>query len=734
MSEFETIASAGPTSREQSPLRRSRTLLTFGIVGAAVITASIALQLIPWQGARELHTVMEVLATSLAAMVGVLALVCFYSNKKITYLLLATGFMGTALLDGYHAVVTSSLLNYLMPSPPESLIPWSWNASRTFLAILMTIMWVAAYRERKHGKPGKIHEGVVYLMIGGLTLTSFVFFAFTPLSRAYYPEFFFGRPEEFIAATFFAIALFGFTTSRDLRFNSLNGWLVWSLLVGFVSQAVVMSRSFMLFDTPFDLAHLMKIGSYGLVLTGLMVEIRQLFRRLEESRVSLRTLSDGLFEQTAYANSMAAEAEAASLAKSEFLANMSHEIRTPMTAILGYTDLLAEGEEGPQQRLETIDTIRRNADHLLTIINDMSKIEVGKMSVERIETNPAEIVEEVASLMRLRAAGKSIDIRVEYEGAIPEWITSDPTRLRQILMNLVGNAIKFTDAGSVTIGVSLVPEDGMRFAVIDSGIGMTQQQCDAISRFDAFTQADGSTTRKFGGSGLGLRISNSLAQILGGGIEVESEQGKGSTFTVTIDPGDLTGVPMLTSEEIAICADQIAAAKSKSVEAKTGTPLEGLRILLAEDGPDNQRLISFLLKKAGAEVEVAENGRIAIESVNTAADQGTRFDAENGQIAFDEAMAAQSAGQPFDVIMMDMQMPVLDGYGATRKLRDQDYTGPIIALTAHAMSGDRQKCLDAGCDDYTTKPIDRGLLISLVEQYSHKSTNQTKVAAGPHSE
>ena len=245
----------------------------------------------------------------------------------------------------------------------------------------------------------------------------------------------------------------------------------------------------------------------------------------------------------------------------------------------------------------------------------------------------------------------------------------------------------------------------MRFAVMDSGIGMTQQQCDAISRFDAFTQADGSTKRKFGGSGLGLRISNSLAQLLGGDIEVESEQGKGSTFTATIDPGDLTGVPMLTSEEIATRADQTSAATSKSVEAQTGTPLEGLRILLAEDGPDNQRLISFILKKAGAEVEVAENGRVAVKSVNTAADQGTQF----------------------DVILMDMQMPVLDGYEATRQLRQQDYAGPIIALTAHAMAEARNKCLAVGCDEFATKPIDRAKLIEVITDCVKSSTCERTV-------
>ncbi len=392
-------------------------------------------------------------------------------------------------------------------------------------------------------------------------------------------------------------------------------------------------------------------------------------------------------------------AEVANQAKSEFLANMSHEIRTPMTAILGYTELLFEGgdiSKAPPHRLKAINAIRNNANHLLTIINDildMSKIEAGKMSVERVETHPAQIVEEVASLLKTRSDGKGIKIQVQYDTPIPERILSDPTRLRQILMNLVGNAIKFTEIGGVTIYVSMVSDENrIRFAVVDTGIGMTPQQRDSIARFEAFNQADGSTTRKFGGSGLGLRISNSLAKMLGSGIKVESQKGVGSTFTVEIDPGDLTGVKMLTPAEIESRTKQAAAKLSQPKADSNNKPLEGRRILLAEDGPDNQRLISFLLKKAGAEVEVAENGLVAVEKIH-------------------------SADTPYNVILMDMQMPELDGYDATRQLRRENYTGPIIALTAHAMAEDRQKCIDAGCDDYATKPLDRPKLIAIIDKY-----------------
>jgi PAS domain S-box-containing protein len=395
-------------------------------------------------------------------------------------------------------------------------------------------------------------------------------------------------------------------------------------------------------------------------------------------------------------------AEEASRTKSEFLANMSHEIRTPMAAILGYSDLL-DGDlaDEPDQAADAIRTIQSNANHLLTIINDIldvSKIEAGQMAVEAIETGPAQIISEVLSLVRPRAAGKGVQVGVKYETPLPQHIQSDPTRLRQILLNLMGNAIKFTEVGSVTIHVSCEPaSQQMKLSVIDTGIGMSPEQCEIISKFEAFSQADASTTRKFGGTGLGLRISNALAQMLGGGIEVSSVQGQGSNFTATIATGNLDGVDMLQSAEAIIATPESPAKKQATARTTTDKPLAGHRVLLAEDGPDNQRLIGFHLKKAGAEVTICENGRIAVEAL------------EN--MGSDELPS---------VVLMDMQMPELDGYSATRRLREGGFTLPIIALTAHAMEGDRQKCLDAGCDDYLTKPIDKRVLVDTCSTWTIK--------------
>ncbi len=373
-------------------------------------------------------------------------------------------------------------------------------------------------------------------------------------------------------------------------------------------------------------------------------------------------------------------AEAASRAKSSFVANMSHEIRTPMTAILGYADLLSQSNQSTQQRNNCVQTIRRNGQHLLSIINDIldvSKIEAGKMTVEKIACSPIQLVTDVASLMRIRAKDKQLAFDVRYVGAVPEMIVSDPTRLRQVLMNLVGNAIKFTDAGGVKVIVSMTdPAKGLprlRFDVVDTGMGLTQKQQDAL--FRPFVQADESTTRKFGGTGLGLTISKRLAEMLGGDITIRSVPGAGSTFSLTVQTGDLSGVKMIESP-LAEASEQ----GNREEFWNVAQQLSG-RVLVAEDGPDNRVLISFYLEHAGLDVTLVENGRLAC----------------------DAALSAASDGKPYDLILMDMQMPEMDGYAATTLLRELKYAGPIVALTAHAMGGDREKCLACGCDDFAVK-------------------------------
>jgi signal transduction histidine kinase/DNA-binding NarL/FixJ family response regulator len=380
------------------------------------------------------------------------------------------------------------------------------------------------------------------------------------------------------------------------------------------------------------------------------------------------------------------KAEEANRAKSSFLANMSHEIRTPMTAILGYADMMLQSEQTLSDRQECLQIIRRNGDHLIDLIGDIldiSKIEAGKMEVERQMSPLPRLLVEAVSLLRPRAAEKGLGFRILFDGPTPEQIFTDPLRLRQIVMNLTANAIKFTDRGFVELTVKCVPSGTssiIQIDVRDTGIGMTEKQIARL--FQPFTQADGSTTRKFGGTGLGLAISQRLARLLGGDIVVQSHPGLGSTFGFTVDGGSLEGIRMLTD----LKESMLLPSPGSPAQTPPKIKLFG-RILLAEDGLDNQRLISSRLRAAGADVVIVDNGRAAVEIV---------------------------CEQSFDVIVMDMQMPQLDGYGAASELRRRGCTIPIIALTAHAMADDRGKCIRAGCTDYVTKPIHIDLLLGTV--------------------
>jgi signal transduction histidine kinase/CheY-like chemotaxis protein/HPt (histidine-containing phosphotransfer) domain-containing protein len=384
-------------------------------------------------------------------------------------------------------------------------------------------------------------------------------------------------------------------------------------------------------------------------------------------------------------------AEAANRAKSAFLANMSHEIRTPMTAIVGYADMMLEPDQSLSDRQDCLQIIRRNASLLLGLINDildLSKIEADKMTCERISVDFPHLIAEVCSLMRPRAGEKGLSFQVQFDDPIPATVCSDPLRLKQILMNLLSNAVKFTSAGRIQMQVSCqiaqdLSSSRVRISISDTGIGIAEEQLARL--FAAFTQADDTMTRRFGGTGLGLTISKKLAVLLGGDISVKSVPNVGSVFTLELSGGPMQGVQLLHGVTESI----LAPVHSPAATIEQNITLNG-RILFAEDGLDNQRLISTHLRKAGAQVTIAPNGQVALQLMTS---------------------------ERFDLVLMDMQMPVLDGYGAASKLRQRGYKQPIIALTAHAMADDRAKCLQAGCTDYLTKPIDRDKLLRTVASY-----------------
>jgi len=439
-----------------------------------------------------------------------------------------------------------------------------------------------------------------------------------------------------------------------------------------------------------DLLALGLVGSsYVIAMRGL-AERRRHVVAVEEARGQAERQAGELAVLARDRDEARRAAQEASRLKSEFLAHTSHEIRTPMTALVGYTELLGDPDLSPAERAEGLATVRRNGEHLMTIVNDildLSKIESGRMTIERMACSPFALVAEVTAVLRPRAAHDGLDVEVGYRSPLPETIETDPTRLRQILLNLVGNAIKFTPRGSVRLEVGPVEDTRLCFEVIDTGIGLDAEQQARL--FTAFSQADASTTRRFGGTGLGLAISKRLAGMLGGDLRVRSVPGEGSTFTLTIDVGSLAGVRLLDRPP-----DVPAAAERREPSAHAPQALRG-RILLAEDGLDARRLLARHLRAAGAEVETAENGLVACEL----------------------ALRAAEAGAPYDLILMDMQMPELDGYAAAARLRAAGYRGPIVALTAHAMEDERARCLGAGCDGFAAKPILRRTLIEVARAY-----------------
>ena len=395
-------------------------------------------------------------------------------------------------------------------------------------------------------------------------------------------------------------------------------------------------------------------------------------------------------------------AQAASRAKSEFLANMSHEIRTPLTAIIGYARLLMQDSSpsgtAPLDRRRALEIIERSGQHLLTLINgllDLSRIEAGRLEIESVPCEVCRIIHEATAIHAARIDGRRLTLRVEFEGPVPRTIRTDPTRLRQILVNLIGNAVKFTPHGGIEIRVSCDTscQGGPMLALLvrDTGVGMSA--CEAERVFEPFVQADGSATRRYGGTGLGLTISRRLARMLGGDVRiVRTAPEQGTDVLVTVATGPLDGVDMIETYAPPESSPPPAA------PPRSTAVLRGSRILLVEDGQDNREFLVTVLTRAGAEVDVAFNGQEGVDKAMAAA----------------EGRHHQDAGPRYHAILMDMQMPVMDGYEATRRLRSAGLTVPIIALTAHAMAADRDKCLSAGCTEYLSKPVDPDQLCATV--------------------
>jgi len=927
---------------------RHKRIQTYWLVALTLSFGSILLSNSSWQGTAEAHTLMETLATVLALFVGLLALVRFYSRGGTDYLVLGAGFFGVGMLDGYHAVVTSSWFKAFYPSDLSSLIPWSWLASRLFLSMIILVLYFILKYESENKVQFKISPKLIYTIIIFSALSSFLFFAFIPLPSGYFNITFIHRPEELVPAIFFILALAGFIKLGSWQTNDFSHWLILMIIVNLVAQLVVMPYSDTLFDFQFDVAHLFKKFSYLCVLCGLCISVFRAFKdadsqasirkkaqmSLEASEVRNRTmmnsLADGLISinekgiieninnsacklfgyskletlgknikmlmpdpyhskhdgylsnylktgknkvigyvrkvtglkkdgstfpmdlsvskmtiggKTKYSGIIRDDterlenenelikakddAQKADEAKSNFLASMSHEIRTPMNGVLGMIELLQDTPLNTQQE-DIVQTISNSGTALLEIINDIleySKVEAGKIEIELFKFNLERTIYDVTRLLLVKAEEKGIELIFYYHTDCPTYVIGDAGRIRQIMLNLVGNAIKFTDKGQVIVEVKAHNQNDDNYniciEVTDTGIGLDDKTKETL--FESFTQADSSTSRKFGGTGLGLSISKRLTELMDGKLDVRSVPGKGSTFWIelrlekiecpdklvkndlndsrilivdnnpvnlkilieqlkkfnmlvdkVLNPldvvplmvsakqsgndyklviienrmsglsGDKLGREILSHEELKhtplilltsttglgeaaafkdigfsayltkpILSDLLyktltrvlampgtesandrfltrhSVIEDEIEDTKSTITLNG-KILLVEDVLINQKVALGLLNKFNLNIDIANNGKEALEKYNQA---------------------------QYDLILMDCQMPIMDGFEATKIIRETDKDIPIIAVTANALSTDREKCQQAGMSDYLAKPFNRQQLTNILSHW-----------------